>query len=755
MSIRSKTTLAFFLVSIVVFGSSIWAISVQLLNEFHAIEMDRASENQAQVREAFQREITNMQVKVSDWSQWDDTYAFIQDLNVKYIESNLNTESLVQLKIHGIIYVQDGTVRHATVLDQETDEVASLSADLAARATSSALLSSLVRPESVKSEVAIINDHPVILSARGIFTSNGDGPTAGQIIFIKYVTPQVVEELRDTTKLDFTITPYTQSAMVGELGDEMERDRETNERDHIHIASESELESDIVVRDLSNDPVLYIKLHMPRSIHLQGLQTVRMLIGVGIFWGVSFVLLLLLLLDRLVLSRLETINTGIDAIGKRKDPASRLEGVGGRDELSVLVSSINEMLESLEQKGKELQAKNDDLESSKSAMLNILEDERDLEVALQHEKEGIERKVAERTKDLEGEKARLLASINSLNIGYILTDIHGSIIVSNDLIHTIFSLDGRLLSLPSIDDRLGASFDLMTRFQSCVSENKKIHEDNVVMGGSVLRIHLIPVSLNVSQTTDVIGAVVLVEDVTEQRVLERSKDEFFSIASHELRTPLTAIRGNSSLIQQYYQDALKDPSLAEMIHDMHESSVRLISIVNDFLDMSRLEMKKIEFVKTPFIMIELLKECVLEFQGVEHEQHVVVTIDPQVDASLRAVADRNKTKQVILNLLSNALKFTEHGTIMIGVRTDAAKQRIEVAVTDTGKGISEAGKRRLFHKFQQAQDNTLTRDMTRGTGLGLYISKLMVEGMGGEIWLEQSEVGKGSTFVFSLPLQIT
>src|SRR5213075_2929978 len=100
--------------------------------------------------------------------------------------------------------------------------------------------------------------------------------------------------------------------------------------------------------------------------------------------------------------------------------------------------------------------------------------------------------------------------------------------------------------------------------------------------------------------TEAIGTAILVEDVTEERVMARSKDEFFSIASHELRTPLTAIRGNTSLIQQYYKAQLKDGQLNEMVGDIHESSLRLIEIVNDFLDASRLEQGKMQFHPEPF-----------------------------------------------------------------------------------------------------------------------------------------------------------
>jgi signal transduction histidine kinase len=197
-----------------------------------------------------------------------------------------------------------------------------------------------------------------------------------------------------------------------------------------------------------------------------------------------------------------------------------------------------------------------------------------------------------------------------------------------------------------------------------------------------------------------IGTVVTVDDITEQKALQRSRDEFFSIASHELRTPLTAIRGNTSMIQDYFPKALADPDLKSMIDDIHESSVRLITLVNDFLDTSRLELGKIKFDIKPVNVPEL--------------------------------------------------KFTEAGSVTIAVRQNGTQ--CEMRVTDTGKGIPLDSQSLLFRKFQQASNNILTRDSTRSSGLGLYISKLIINGMNGAIELESSVENQGSTFLVSLPV---
>jgi signal transduction histidine kinase len=113
-------------------------------------------------------------------------------------------------------------------------------------------------------------------------------------------------------------------------------------------------------------------------------------------------------------------------------------------------------------------------------------------------------------------------------------------------------------------------------------------------------------------------------------------------------------------------------------------------------------------------------------------------------------ADPDRTRQIIINLVGNAIKFTDKGGVTIHLTTD--KQVVKIAVSDTGKGMPLASHHLLFRKFQQASNNALTRDSTRGTGLGLYISQLMATGMHGKLYLESSEVGHGSTFTLELPV---
>jgi len=350
---------------------------------------------------------------------------------------------------------------------------------------------------------------------------------------------------------------------------------------------------------------------------------------------------------------------------------------------------------------------------------------------------------------LEEEHAKLKASIESLPRGFLMVNTKREVLMHNSLIYRMFGIVGEPKRLDDIQSYLGNNFDLVGSINTSIKDKKPQEAKEVIFKEKIIQVFTVPIALAAPETS-IIGAVILIEDITEEKLLDRSKDEFFSIASHELRTPLTAIRGNSSLIQQYYKDKLKDKLLIEMIDDIHESSVRLISIVNDFLDLSRLEQKRLEFKKEEFSPEEVVNKALYELESLAKEKKLTLVLAKTADNLPPVLADRDRTEQVIYNLVGNALKFTERGGVSLRILPEG--DFIQIAIEDTGKGIPEASRSLLFRKFQQAGQDILTRDNTRGTGLGLYISKLTVEAMGGKIALIKSEVGKGSTFAFTLPI---
>jgi len=385
----------------------------------------------------------------------------------------------------------------------------------------------------------------------------------------------------------------------------------------------------------------------------------------------------------------------------------------------------------------------------RTAMLNLLEDAKDLEKQLQQEKAGVEEKIIERTQELSNTKAKLDSSIENLPLGFIMSDIKEKLVVTNTLANTILEGKDQKDNLNKLKAVLKDKLDLGKYIKNCGKDKKSLVFTDIEINGRFFQFLLSPII--VKETNEVcIGIVILIQDITEAKNLERSKDEFFSIASHELRTPLTAIRGNTSMILEYYANAIKDPELKAMVDDIHSSSIRLINIVNDFLNVSRLEQSRMVYDLKETNLDKLIPEIIKEYDVTSSRQKISIDYTPPKATIPTVMADTDKVRQVLINLLGNALKFTTKGGVVISIATE--DKFVKVLVTDTGRGIPLKQQSLLFHKFQQTGSSLFTRDTAGGSGLGLYISRMMIEGMGGEVKLERSEENIGSVFSFSLPI---
>jgi signal transduction histidine kinase len=227
------------------------------------------------------------------------------------------------------------------------------------------------------------------------------------------------------------------------------------------------------------------------------------------------------------------------------------------------------------------------------------------------------------------------------------------------------------------------------------------------------------------------------------------KSEFLANMSHELRTPLNAIIGFSEVLQERMFGELNDKQ-AEYIQDILTSGRHLLSLINDILDLSKVEAGRMELELAPFDLPSALENAVTLVR--ERAGRHGITLDLAVDPSLgELIADERKFKQVVLNLLSNAVKFTPDGgrVGVTAVPAGGAAETIEVAVCDTGIGIAPEDQATIFEEFRQVGSGAQKRE---GTGLGLTLTKKFIELHGGRIWVT-SEVGKGSTFTFALPVR--
>ncbi len=230
--------------------------------------------------------------------------------------------------------------------------------------------------------------------------------------------------------------------------------------------------------------------------------------------------------------------------------------------------------------------------------------------------------------------------------------------------------------------------------------------------------------------------------------LDKLKDDFVSVASHELRTPMTAIR-SYSWMALYKSDIPLSAKQVKYLQRILSSTERLINLVNDMLNVSRIESGRVEILPKPFSIEQLIGEVFseIEAKAAEKKLQIILTGAP----APIAFADPDKVHQILLNLLGNALKFTpENGKITVNLLSDG--QKIEVAVTDNGVGISADDAAKLFKKFSRLDSSYVSASTSGGTGLGLYICKSLIELMKGTIRVQSAGVGQGSSFIFTLPL---
>lgn len=353
--------------------------------------------------------------------------------------------------------------------------------------------------------------------------------------------------------------------------------------------------------------------------------------------------------------------------------------------------------------------------------------------------------VRRRVGELEEEKAILIASINSLSTGFLILGEDKEIIIANKNISSILEIPGGEIDFEKIDFKLGGSFSRY--FQLAISEGKATDIKELQFGAKFIRLTIVP-AIN---KKNVVGVVVALEDITEARNLDQSKRDFLSIASHEMRTPLTIIKGDIELIKESPTMAEAPKAMKGLLDDAYENSERLFQILNDFLDVVHLEKKSIPFKSEDVYLSQLIRTTIAELEPSAKSKGLYLKFDDPDKSDAVVVADKGHTRQILINFINNAIHYTNVGGVMVSL--EKTPKHWKVLVTDTGIGIGKDKQGMLFKKFSTIA-RTFIQTKEYGSGLGLYISRILANEMGGGVALEKSEPGKGSVFSFELPLKI-
>ncbi|HYD35660.1 MAG TPA: ATP-binding protein [Vitreimonas sp.] len=263
--------------------------------------------------------------------------------------------------------------------------------------------------------------------------------------------------------------------------------------------------------------------------------------------------------------------------------------------------------------------------------------------------------------------------------------------------------------------------------------------------------NFIPVADSASPITDaqgnIIGCIVVFRDVTQERELEQAKDDFLSVAAHQLRTPLGSMRWNIELVQNGDVGPISD-TVKERLSQVYQSIHRMISLVNDLLDVSRIDQSRVQETPQPVELHSVITEMIADLNGLAEEKKITVAFNRENRPLPSLVIDQTHLRHVLQNLLSNAIKYNRpNGNVTI--TTYLQPDGIQVSIADTGIGIPDADQNEVFSKFYRGE-NAL-KSATEGSGLGLFVVKSYIEAWGGKIWFE-SKIDQGTTFYFTLPM---
>ena len=231
--------------------------------------------------------------------------------------------------------------------------------------------------------------------------------------------------------------------------------------------------------------------------------------------------------------------------------------------------------------------------------------------------------------------------------------------------------------------------------------------------------------------------------------IDKAKSEFISIASHQLRTPLTAVKGYISMILEGTYGQLAEKQ-TRPLENVYQSNERLLKLVNDLLNLSRLDAGKIEFSPELTSLEEMVFGIVEELRINAEKKGLYMKMIKPPESLPKIMADQDKLRQVILNIVDNAIKYTKEGGITFELKK--LDEQEEIKVSDTGEGMDEGELNSLFQMFSRATAGTQLH--AEGAGLGLYVARQFIEMHGGKIWAESPGKGKGSTFIIQLPIKL-
>ncbi|MAG35587.1 MAG: hypothetical protein CL878_04995 [Dehalococcoidia bacterium] len=728
MSLRVKA-LGIVGLALVVVSAALYVVarSVTLDN---AAELERASarENLERALHALSMRIERLDETNLDWASWDDSYAFVQDGNEAYVESNLVEETFGALRVNLITFVNgSGQIVWQQGLDLESEEEMPVPDRLRAFAWPDDPLLQHTDLKRGTKGLLLLEERPLMLSSRPILTSEDEGPRHGTLIMGRYLDEDVIAQLAASTQLSLQLRLLDDPALPRDfLAARASMTEQTPIA--VHPLSSESVAGYTELDDFSGEPKLILRVDMPRSIYATSQGSLRVLVLALLGVGVGLGLVVLVLLETLVVSPVAKLSANVRKIANGQSPSSRV-AVSGNDEVAALAVNVNGILDALAE--------------HQEATERELAARMETEAELREHYTRVERARSEARAILDAAtEAMILVSpsgvVTAFNRSFasrILTGRPGEIIGEHLEVLTahferLFGVEVGAVPLMAgtAPNREGVlSLDVLQRWP----ERRE------------LQLTSTPVH---SGDGSYVGRLYTFRDVTRDREMGHLMSDFVSQVAHDVRTPLTSIRGYVQMLLDG-ESASISPTQRRHLGNVQRNADRLAALVDNLLDSAQLEAGEMRLDFSDVDLANMIREVseTLRPQVEGKDQTLTLALD---EGLWPVLADALRLTQVVDNLLSNAYKYTPPGgDISVAARNRA--DDVVVEVRDTGVGLSEGEQAQLFTKFYRARR---TEDRkTEGTGLGLAIARSIITLHHGDIWVE-STPGNGATFCFTVPV---
>ncbi len=739
MSLRKKTLMTIGLS----FGALLvilYFISQTVLGgSFAELEKRDTRQNVERVLSALSQDLSALEAQAADWAVWDDTYAFIEDANDDYIASNLVAGTLVYLRLNLMLFVDlSGRVVHGQAFDLHNEEEIDLASHLLEFITTGDLL---VRPPATKESgatgIILLPEGPMLITSWPVLDSEEKGPVRGTLVMGRYLDAGEIERLGEQTHLSLALQRLDQGPLPSDCAAAFSA---LSGKVPVVVSplGEESVAGYVLLKDVHDEPILLLRVDMPRNIYAQGQSSITYFVLFLLVVGLAIGLIVVLFLDRNVLSRVAHLSRSVRGIGVSGDPTAHVS-VKGRDELSNLAREINSMLEALregEERYRDLFENANDLIQSATPDGHFVYVNKAWQKTLGYSEEEIANLTLwdiihpDSRAHCQEVFQQIMAggSVARVEAAFVTRD--GKKVVVEGSANCRF-VDGK-----SVATR-GIFRDITERKQM----EQQLREQNEQLDAQNEELQ--------SQTEELMAQQQELEEKNQE--VERAnqlKSEFLASMSHELRTPLNVIIGFSELMQDEVPGAVNEEQ-RQCLNDISDSSQHLLKLVNDVLDLSKIEAGKVDL---PVEDIDLTSAVAsLNRTIVPILKPRKQSLESEIEAGLPPVRiGRGKLAQVLLNLTDNASKATPEGGKL---KIEAVREGdwCRVSVIDNGIGIQKEDLERIFEPFCQLENPLQSQQ--GGTGLGLPLVKQIIERYGGQVWAG-SEYGKGSRFTFTLPLAL-